>query len=67
MLHRLIAALGMGDRKSVALKHGLDQATLRRIVIDDEDRFGHVKTPTELDARSSGEALYLSLIDTGRW
>jgi hypothetical protein len=62
-----IAALGVGDRETVAFKHRLDQAALRRVVIDDKDRFGHMKTPTGLDARSSGEALFLSLIDTGRW
>ena len=45
-LDRLVAALGVGDREALALEDRLDQPTLRRIVIDDEDRFGHLKTPT---------------------
>jgi hypothetical protein len=38
-----VAALGVGDGESVALEDRLDQAALGRIVIDDEDRFGHMK------------------------
>ena len=47
-LDRHVAAVGVDDREAFALENRLDQPTLRRIVIDDEDRFGHLKTPTEL-------------------
>jgi hypothetical protein len=39
----LVAAFGMRHEEALALQHRLDQAALRRIVIDDEDRLGHVE------------------------
>jgi hypothetical protein len=41
----------VGDKEAVPFQDGLDQTALRRVVVDDQDRFGHMKTPTELDAR----------------
>ncbi len=42
----LAAVFGMQDGKAFALQHGLDQAALRRIVIADQDRLGHVVHPS---------------------
>ncbi len=64
MLDRLVAVLGVGDREAVAFENRLDQPTLRRVVIDDENRFSHVKTPTETGLRLMGRGLLLSRIDT---
>jgi hypothetical protein len=43
------------DGEALALEDRLDQPTLCRVVIDDEDRFGHMKTPTETGPRLMDE------------
>ena len=37
--------LGVDDGIAFALQHRLDQAALGRIVVDDQDGLGHVRTP----------------------
>jgi hypothetical protein len=64
--HRDIAVLGVADREALALEDRLDQPALSRIVIDHEDRFGHLKTPTDWTLVSLNEALFLSPSDTGQ-
>jgi hypothetical protein len=54
------------DSKAVALENSLDQPTLRRVVVDDENRFSHMKTPTETGLRLMGRGLLLSRIDTAQ-
>ena len=55
-IDRQVAVLGVHDRKALALEDRLDQPTLRRVVIDDEDRFGHKKTPTVTGRRLMDES-----------
>ena len=59
---RLVAVLGVHDREALALEDSLDQPTLCRIIVDDENRFGHMKTPTGLDARLIGRGLVVVLL-----
>jgi hypothetical protein len=56
----------VGDCEALALEDRLDQATLRRIVVDDEDRFGHLKTPNRTGHRLFVSGAPLSRIDTAQ-
>ena len=42
-IQRRIAGIGLGDREPLALQHRLHQAPLRRVVVDDQDRLGHIR------------------------
>ncbi len=41
---RLTAVFGVQDGEAFALEHGLNQPALRRIVVANQDRFGHSDT-----------------------
>ena len=58
------AAVGVGDAEAFALEHRLAEAPLRRIVVDDEHRLVHLKTPTNKCARHRRRVI-LCLPDTG--
>jgi hypothetical protein len=62
--HGRVAALGVRDREPVAFEHGLDQAALSRIVVDDENRLGHWKTPIITGRVQRGTGLLLVQSDT---
>jgi hypothetical protein len=51
-VERLLAALGLGHGEALAFEDRLDQPTLSRIVVNDEDRLGHCKHPSS-PARNS--------------
>ena len=55
-----IAGLGMRHGEAFALQDGLDQPALGRIIIDDKDHLGHLKTPPVPDARLSGRGSFVT-------
>ncbi len=55
MVQRRAAAVGVCDAETLALQHRLDQPSLRRIVVDDQDRFIHSNTPNQIRRAFEGE------------
>jgi len=55
-----IARLGVGDGEAFPFQDRLDQPALGRIIVDDKDHLGHLKTPPVPDAHLSGRGSFVT-------
>jgi hypothetical protein len=68
-IERRVAGIGVRDVEALAFDHRLQEAALRRVVVDDEYGFGHHPVPSCLSAGAFGVLFRRAsapLWDTGR-
>ena len=62
LINRAVSAVSLRDSKAFALENGLDQSTLGRVVIDDENALRHVLAPHITAGRCAATRLVLRML-----